>query len=446
MAALTIREQTLMLTTFTPEQLASPAIADSNVELRACLQCDYCISNCPTYQLVGDEFDSSRGRIFLIKEMLENGGKPGAKTVHYIDRCLSCLACMSTCPSSVHYMHLIDHAREFIEEHHRRPLTDRLLRWLVAQTLTRPQRLRLAMRTARWVKPLGSLLPGRLRGMVDFAPLDLPDTSLKDRPQVFSAIGECKRRVALLTGCAQRALNPNINDATIRILRRHGCEVVVAEGVDCCGALPHHMGRTGDSRASAASTIRAWIKEMKGAGLDAIVINTSGCGTVVKDYGHMFRNDELADDAATISGLAKDISELLTDMEIEQKIKPDLRVAYHATCSLQFGQRIRYTPKKLLKKTGFTVLEPRDAHWCCGSAGTYKLLQPQLSDQLRARKIQALEATEPDAIVAGNVGCIMQIGSATEVPVLHTVELLDWVTGGPVPPALSSMKHRVAAD
>jgi len=435
-----------MLTKFSPAQLADPAIADSNVELRACLQCDYCIANCPTYQLVGDEFDSSRGRIFLIKEMLEKGGEPEAKTVRYIDRCLSCLACMSTCPSSVHYMHLVDHAREFIEEHYRRAFSDRILRWLVARTLTHPQRLRLAIRVARWVKPLGSLLPGRVRGMVEFVPDQVSPPSPDDRPQVFPPIGERKRRVALLTGCAQRALNPTINDATIRILRRHGCEVVVAPGISCCGALPHHMGKARDSRALAASTIRAWMNEVKGAGLDAIVINTSGCGTVIKDYGYMFRNDELAEEAATISGLAKDISELLSDIELEQKIKPNLRVAYHATCSLQFGQRIRYTPKKLLKKTGFTVLEPRDAHWCCGSAGTYKLLQPQLSDQLRERKVQNLEATAPDAIVAGNVGCMMQIGSATDLPVLHTVELLDWVTGGPVPPALSGVTKAAAVD
>ncbi|MGB5742437.1 MAG: glycolate oxidase subunit GlcF [Sedimenticolaceae bacterium] len=435
-----------MLTKFTPEQLADPTISNSNVELRACLQCDYCISNCPTYQLLGDEFDSSRGRIFLIKEMLENARKPEAKTVQYIDRCLSCLACMSTCPSSVHYMHLVDHARAFIEERYRRPLTDRLLRWMVAQTLTHPQRLRQAVRAARWVKPLASLLPRSVRGMVEFAPDHLPNPSLDDRPQVFPAMGERKRRVALLTGCAQRALSPSINDATIRILRRHGCEVVVAQGVRCCGALPHHMGKTRDSFGFAAATIRAWMREVKGAGLDAIVINTSGCGTVIKDYVHMFRIDEMAEDAATISSLAKDISELLSDMELEQKIKPDLRVAYHATCSLQFGQRIRYTPKKLLKKAGFTVLEPRDSHWCCGSAGTYKLLQPQLSDRLRERKIKALEATAPDAIVAGNIGCMMQIGSGTEVPVLHTVELLDWVTGGPLPPALAGVKQAAAAD
>lgn len=429
-----------MQTTFTPEQLADPAIADCNVELRACLQCDYCISNCPTYQLLGDEYDSSRGRIFLIKEMLERGGRPEDTTVQRIDRCLSCLACMSTCPSSVHYMHLVDHAREFIEANYRRPLADRLLRWAVAETLTSPRRLRRAMQVARWVKPLAPLMPARLKNMVEFAPDRAPAPSAEDGPRVFPAEGERRYRVALLAGCAQRALDPEIHDATVRVLRRHGCEVVVARGAECCGALTHHMGKTADSRVSAAGAIRAWMHEANGDGLDAIVVNTSGCGTVVKDYWHMFRNHDLAADAATVSSLAKDISELLTDIELDQRIRPDLRVAYHSTCSLQFGQRIRYTPKKLLKKLGLTVLEPRDAHWCCGAAGTYKLLQPEISDRLRERKIGALEAAAPDAIVAGNVGCMMQIRSATSLPVLHTVQLVDWVTGGPLPKALRGLQ------
>lgn len=437
-----------MQTNFTPEQLARPAIASSDEELRACLQCDYCITNCPTYQLLGDEFDSPRGRIYLIKEMLESESKPDEKTVNHIDRCLSCLACMSTCPSSVHYMHLVDHAREYIEENYQRPLFDRLLRWILAQLLPYPDRFRLAMRVAQVVKPLALVmpwaLPGKIRAMVEFVPGKLPPHSLNDRPQVFPAMGDRKRRVALMTGCAQKALNTDINDATIRILRRHGCEVVVAQGAGCCGALTHHMGKSGESHAMAASNIRAWMKEVNGAGLDAVVINSSGCGTVLKDYGHMFRNDELANEAATISALAKDISEVLSDIELDHKVTPGLRVAYHATCSLQFGQRIRFAPKKLLKAAGFTVLEPRDSHTCCGSAGTYNLLQPEISSQLKERKVSALEQNAPDAIVAGNIGCMMQIGSGTAVPVVHTVELLDWVTGGPVPRALEGVTKAVA--
>ena len=434
-----------MQTNFTPEQLSKPDMASSEVELRACLQCNYCINNCPTYQELGDELDSPRGRIFQIKEMLESERTPDEQTVRHIDQCLSCLACMSTCPSSVHYMHLVDHAREYIEENYRRPLFDRVLRWTLAKILPYPDRFRLAIRGAQLVKPLAFAMPGKIREMVEFAPRKLPPSSQNDAPQVFPAMGETKRRVALMTGCAQTVVNTDINDATIRILRRHGCEVVVARGAGCCGALTHHMGKTRDSHAAAARNIHAWMKEVNGAGLDAIVINTSGCGTVVKDYGYMFRNENLADDAATISSLARDISEVLTDLELVFRFKPDLRIAYHATCSLQFGQRIRYTPKKLLKAAGFTLIEPRDSHTCCGFAGTYSLIQPEISAQLKARKVKTLETGSPDAIAAGNIGCMLQIGSGTDVPVVHTVELLDWVTGGPIPRVLEESGNTVLA-
>ncbi|MBT7943399.1 MAG: glycolate oxidase subunit GlcF [Alphaproteobacteria bacterium] len=429
---------------FTAEQLAEPAMASSAEELSACLQCDYCMDNCPTHQLLGDEFDSPRGRIYLIREMLESAHRPGEKTVGHIDRCLSCLACMSTCPSSVNYMHLVDHAREYIEENYRRPLLDRLMRWTIARVLPYPARLRLALGAARWAKPLAMVMPGRIRSLLGMVPDTLPSPSPSDQPQVFPAMGETKRRVALLTGCAQKALNTDINEATIRILRRHGCDVVVADGAGCCGALPHHMGKSRESHAMAAKNIRAWMKEVNGAGLDAVVINTSGCGTVVKEYGFMFRGDALAEDAAIIAALAKDITEVLSDIELDHRVTPNLRVAYHSTCSLQFGQRIRFLPKKLLKKAGFTVLEPRDQHSCCGSAGTYNLLQPEISDRMKARKVEALEAATPDAIVAGNIGCMVQIASGTEVPVVHTVELLDWVTGGPEPRVMAGVLRGVA--
>lgn len=433
-----------MQTRFTPAQLTRPAIASSDEELRACLQCGYCIANCPTYQILGDELDSSRGRIYLIKEMLENESTPDRETVEHLDRCLSCLACMATCPSSVHYMHLMDHAREYIEETYRRPLLDEMLRGMLAHILPYPGRLRLAVRAARWVKPLAFVMPGKIRHALDLLPSELPPVSPNDTPQVFPALGERRRRVALMTGCVQTVLNTNINDATLRILRRHGCEVVVAQGAGCCGALTYHMGKTKQGRAMAARNIRAWMKEMNDRGLDAIVINTSGCGTVVKDYGYMFRNEELAKEAATISALAKDISEVLSDIELDYKITPDLRVAYHATCSLQFGQRIRYTPRKLLKAAGFTVLEPNDSHLCCGSAGIYHLMQPDISTQLKERKISMLEAGRPNVIAAGNIGCMIQIGSGASVPVVHTVELLDWATGGPMPRALGGVAKVVA--
>ncbi|QPH53031.1 glycolate oxidase subunit GlcF [Pontivivens ytuae] len=427
-----------MQTTFTPDQLKDPAVARSNEILRTCVHCGFCTATCPTYQVLGDELDSPRGRIYLIKDMLENERKPDEKTVKHIDRCLSCLACMTTCPSGVHYMHLVDHAREYINEHYDRPLMDRLLRWTLARILPYPTRFRAALGLAKLGRPFKGLMPdARLRAMLEMAPKDIPPPSRNDRPQVFPAQGERKGRVALMTGCAQRALNTDINDATIRILRRHGIEVVVAKGAGCCGALTHHMGKTDESHGSAAANIRAWTKEIEGDGLDAIVINTSGCGTTVKDYGHMFRNDPLAGDAARVSALAKDISEVLEQIGIEGEAEP-LRVAYHAACSLQHGQQIKDTPKKLLKKAGFKVVEPRDSHLCCGSAGTYNLMQPEISGELKARKVETLHETKPDLISAGNIGCMMQIGSATGVPVVHTVELLDWATGGPKPRALST--------
>ncbi len=435
-----------MHTSFTPEQLIQSAMASSNEELRACLQCGYCTTSCPTYEILGDELDSPRGRIYLIKEMLENERKPDRETVKHLDYCLSCLACMAACPSSVHYMHLMDHAREYIEETYRRPLFDRMLRGVLAQILPYPGRLRLAMRGARLAKPLAFAMPGKIRAMLELLPSELPMPSPNDKPQVFRALGERRRRVALMTGCAQTVLNTDINDASLRILRRHGCEVVVAQGAGCCGALTHHMGKSKQSHAMAAENIHAWMKEVNDAELDAVVINTSGCGTVVKDYGYMFRNDELAEDAATISRLAKDICEVLSGIELDYKVTPNLRVAYHATCSLQFGQRIRYTPKKLLKAAGFTVLEPRDAHSCCGSAGVYNLMQPEISAQLKERKIKVLERGGPDAIAAGNIGCMTQIRSGTRVPVVHTVELLDWVTGGPPPRALGGVSKATAGE
>lgn len=426
-----------MQTNFTPKQLAMPSIAASDAELSACLQCDYCAANCPTLKLLDHEYDSPRGRIYLIKEMLESSDKPSHETVAHLDRCLSCLACMSSCPSSVHYMHLMDHAREHIEQNYRRPLADRALRWSLAKILPYPGRFRAAMHGAQWLKPFSAAMPEKVRTLVEMTPRKLPPRSTKNRPQLFPAEGERKRRVALLSGCAQTVLNTDINDATIRILTRHGCEVVIARGAGCCGALTHHMGKSKDSHAAAARNIRAWMRELDGEGLDAIIINTSGCGTVVKDYGHMFRNGALAEPANKISSLAKDISELLTDMELQFKVMPKMRIAYHATCSLQFGQRIRYTPLKLLKAAGFTVLEPRDAHSCCGFAGTYGLVQPEISGQLKANKVAALEQLKPDVIATGNIGCMIQIGSATAVPVVHTVELLDWVTGGAQPRALT---------
>ncbi|PPB82337.1 glycolate oxidase iron-sulfur subunit [Albidovulum inexpectatum] len=426
-----------MQTNFTPEQLKDPAIARANEILRACVHCGFCTATCPTYQVLGDELDSPRGRIYLIKDMLEAGRPADVRTVRHIDRCLSCLACMTTCPSGVHYMHLVDHARVHIERTYRRPWFDRLLRWTLARIIPYPGRFRLALLGAKIARPLAGLMPdARLRAMLRMAPRRIPPVSRNDDPQVFPAIGARRARVALLTGCAQRALNTDINDATIRLLRRMGCEVVVARGAGCCGALTHHMGREDEAHRSAAANIRAWIAEKRGEGLDAVVINTSGCGTTVKDYGHMFRTTDLAAEAAEIAALACDVTELLERLGYRGQAPQSLRVAYHAACSLQHGQGIKDTPKALLRSAGFEVVEPADSHLCCGSAGTYNLLQPEISDELKRRKVATLEARAPQVIAAGNIGCMMQIGSGTKIPVVHTVELLDWAAGGPRPSAL----------
>ncbi|WP_324752356.1 glycolate oxidase subunit GlcF [Roseovarius sp. Pro17] len=426
-----------MQTNFTPEQLTDPDFERSNQILRACVHCGFCTATCPTYQILGDELDSPRGRIYLIKDMLENERVPDAKTVKHIDRCLSCLACMTTCPSGVHYMHLVDHARAYIEENYKRPMGERALRWMLARILPYPIRFRLALLGAKAARPLARLMPdARLRAMLEMAPKRIPPISRNDDPQTHAAHGARRKRVALMTGCAQKALNTDINDATIRLLTRLGCDVVVARGAGCCGALVHHMGKTDESHAAAAKNIRAWCSEMDGQGLDAIVINTSGCGTTIKDYGHMFRNDALADDAARVSGIAMDISELLMQLDLPKCAPKGLTVAYHAACSLQHGQQIKTYPKDLLRHAGFDVVEPADSHLCCGSAGTYNLMQPEISKQLKAHKVRALEARAPDIIAAGNIGCMMQIGSGTDIPIVHTVELLDWATGGPSPPAL----------
>jgi glycolate oxidase iron-sulfur subunit len=428
-----------MQTTFTPEQLQDPGIARSNEILRSCVHCGFCTATCPTYQVLGDELDSPRGRIYLIKDMLEQGRPADEKTVKHIDRCLSCLACMTTCPSGVHYMHLVDHARAHIEKTYRRPLMDRMLRAVLARVIPYPGRFRLALLGAKIARPFAFLVPDkRLKAMLAMAPKQIPPVSRNDDAQVFPAIGERRLRVALMTGCAQKALNTDINDATIRLLRRLGCEVVVARGAGCCGALTHHMGKADLAHGSAAANIRAWMAEKRTDGLDAIVINTSGCGTTVKDYGHMFRTDPaLAADAAAVAGMTRDISELLVQIGLPEGAAKGMRVAYHAACSLQHGQQIKTAPKDLLKRVGFQVVEPADSHLCCGSAGTYNLLQPEISQDLKRRKVETLEARSPDIIAAGNIGCMMQIGSGTGVPVVHTVELLDWATGGPKPSALA---------
>lgn len=429
-----------MQTFFTPEQLTDPLTARSNKVLRTCVHCGFCTATCPTYQVLGDELDSPRGRIYLIKEMLESGRDADEKTVRHLDRCLSCLSCMSTCPSGVNYMHLIDHARIHVEQTYRRPWRDRALRWLLARLLPHPGRFRLALLGARLARPFAGLMPDRrLRAMLEMAPRHIPAPSRDDDGQTFPAQGPRRARVALMPGCAQRALNTDINAATIRLLRRAGCEVVIPDSFGCCGALTHHMGREKDALHSARAAIAAFLAADRAQPLDAIIINTSGCGTTIKDYGAMFQGDPIEADARRVASLARDVTEFLDGHGLPERVQEaGARVAYHAACSLQHGQQIRSAPKSLLMAAGFQVLEPENPHLCCGSAGTYNLLQPELSAELKRRKVGTLEAVAPQIIAAGNIGCMMQIGSGTGIPVVHTVELLDWATGGPAPEALAT--------
>ncbi|MEQ8813455.1 glycolate oxidase subunit GlcF [Thalassobaculum sp.] len=440
-----------MQTHFTLAQLADPEIAVANDILRSCVHCGFCTATCPTYVLLGDELDSPRGRIYLIKDMLEQGRDAGEQEVRHIDRCLSCLSCMTTCPSGVHYMHLVDHARTHIERTYTRPLPDRGLRALLANLLPRPALFRLALLGARLARPLaplaGNLLGGRLKAMLSLAPKRVARRSDLDRPGVFPAQvvangGERRARVALLLGCAQRVLEPAINDATIRLLTRHGVEVVVPAAAGCCGSLAHHMGREHDAHAAVKANVDAWWAETAeggGAGLDAIVINASGCGTTVKDYGFMLREDPAyRDKAAAVAALAKDVTEFADTLELPAAAGPaGLTVAYHSACSMQHGQKIKTLPQTLLTAAGFTVKAVPEGHLCCGSARTYNLLQPAIAERLRDRKVRNIESLEPDLIATGNIGCMSQIGGGTGIPIVHTVQLLDWATGGPKPEALA---------
>jgi glycolate oxidase iron-sulfur subunit len=432
-------------TSFTLAQLADPDVAESEKILRACVHCGFCTATCPTYVLDGNELDSPRGRIYLIKEMLERNQPATAEVALHIDRCLSCLACMTTCPSGVHYMHLVDHARAHIEDTYRRPLGERLLRGLLAWLMPYPQRFRLALHAARLAKPFAPVARAigfkRVAAMLGLAPWRAPHPPLK--PQTFPARGARKGRVALLSGCINDLLAPRINAAAIGVLNRHGIEVVLAAGAGCCGSLGHHMGREQLALAQARANIDAWSRIK---GLDAILITASGCGTTVKDYGFMLRGDPAyAERAARVAGLAKDIAEYLAGLPLKPAAAaPGLIVAYHSACSLQHGQRVIRQPKELLARLGFLVRDIPEGHLCCGSAGTYNILQPDIARRLRERKVGTIERLRPDLIAAGNIGCMTQIAAGTALPVVHTVELIDWATGGQSPPVFQGNRPQAA--
>jgi glycolate oxidase iron-sulfur subunit len=428
-------------TTFRDDQLADPDVAESNKILRACVHCGFCTATCPTYVLLGDELDSPRGRIYLIKDMLEHDRPATPDVVKHIDRCLSCLACMTTCPSGVHYMHLVDHARAHIEQTYRRPFVDRILRAALAKVMPNPRLFRLSLLAAQLAKPLAPLFAALglkpVAAMLRLAPIKIPSRGPRG-PRIFAAKGPRRGRVSLLSGCVAPVLSPSINDSAIRVLTRHGIEVVLAEGEGCCGSLVHHLGREPQALNQARANIDAWLREIDGEGLDAILITASGCGTTIKDYGFMLRTDpRYAQKAAKVSALARDVSEYLVTLDLAPRVAAErLVVAYHGACSLQHGQKITREPKELLSKAGFAVKDVPEGHLCCGSAGTYNILQAELARGLRDRKIKNIEKIVPDVIAAGNIGCITQIASGTGLAVVHPVELIDWATGGPEPEAM----------
>jgi glycolate oxidase iron-sulfur subunit len=427
-------------TEFTPQQLADPATAVSAQAIRKCVHCGFCTATCPTYVLLGDERDSPRGRIYLMKEMLEKQQRPTKEVVRHIDRCLSCLACTTTCPSGVDYMHLVDHSRAYVERHYARPIRERVVRWTLAKVLPYRSRFRWALRLGKLAMPSRALLRGIGLGPLA-AMLELARTTRAAHASArnVAATGSRRGRVLLMQGCAESVVRPEIRAATLRLLTRLGYDVIFARGEGCCGALVHHMGREGESRHFMKRNIDLWSQTIDAAGgVDAIVITTSGCGTTIKDYGFALRNDPAyADRASLVASLAKDISELLSLDDVRARVPLEKsRVAYHAACSLQHGQKNATKPKQLLEAAGFDVQVPLESHLCCGSAGTYNILQPEIAASLGQRKADHLNALAPDAIATGNVGCAVHIGARTRVPVVHTVELLDWATGGPAPAAM----------
>jgi glycolate oxidase iron-sulfur subunit len=433
-----------MQTNFTLAQLADPATAEADKILRACVHCGFCTATCPTFVLLGDELDSPRGRIYLIKEMLEHGRPADAETVKHIDRCLSCLACMTTCPSGVNYMHLVDQARTRVEETYTRPFADRFIRAMLAFVLPYPRRFALALRGARLAAPLASLFarfgePGRrIAAMLRLARAPAPKSEFPPTG-VITPSTRAIARVAVLQGCAQKVLRPQTNDATVRLLTRLGVECVLVEGEGCCGAMLHHLGDEAPALDQVRHNVDVWTAEIEANGLDAIVITASGCGTVIKDYGYLLRLDPAyADKAARVSALAKDVTEFLGGLALPQPQNVgNLAVAYHSACSMQHGQKIDALPKKLLAQAGFDVRSIPEGHLCCGSAGTYNILQPELALELRDRKIANIMKSSPDCVATGNIGCITQIASGLDLPVVHTVELLDYAYGGPKPAQLT---------
>jgi len=377
---------------------------------------------------------------------LENNKPANEKIVKHIDRCLSCYSCMTTCPSGVNYMHLIDHGRAHIEKTYKRSFSDRLIRNFLSWTLPNSTNFKLVLLLTLFVKPFSLFFPKKIREMIKLMPTNIPRKTIPQK-KVYLATNKKKpvARVALLTGCVQKVISPQINEATIRLLNRHGIEVVVLKSIDCCGSLNHHLGKEKNAKDTFKHNINIWYEEYLKNGLDAIISNTSGCGTTLKDYKFIFRLDkEFKKKAKKISELTKDISEYLNEkvklnFNKKSNIEKKYKIAYHSACSMQHGQKIHKQPMNLIKKTGNEVFEIPEGHICCGSAGTYNLLQNEIAKKLLKNKILNIEKVKPEIISTGNIGCITQIANGTNIPILHTVEIIDWCTGGPKPKILSKI-------
>lgn len=411
-----------MQTRLAPEFQDTPEGREAEGILRKCVHCGFCTATCPTYQLLGDELDGPRGRIYLIKQVLE-GETPTRKTQLHLDRCLTCRNCETTCPSGVQYGRLVDIGRRIVEEKVRRPLPERARRWALKEGLPSPL-FRPALKVGQAVR---GLLPAALRAKVP-------------RPQEAGAwpVREHARKVLMLAGCVQPAMLPNVNRATARVLDAAGIQTVIAAGEGCCGAVKFHLNDQDGGLAQMRANVDAWWPYLGAGGVEAIVINASGCGATVKEYGHLLRHDPAyAERAARVSALARDLSELLPDMlpALAERLAgridaPKALLAYHPPCTLQHGQKLRGGVETHLARLGFRLRVARtESHLCCGSAGTYSLLQPEIAGQLRDRKLGALDdacADEPPAaILSANIGCITHLQSGTATPVRHWIEVLD---------------------
>jgi len=387
--------------------------------------------------MTGDERDSPRGRIWLMRELLETPDSVSKDTGFHLDRCLGCLTCTTTCPSGVDYHHLIEIGRDRLDRQVRRPLADRAMRRMLALVIPHAERFRLMIRLGNIGKIFSPLMPSGMRAAVAKLPKRLGKFDrVGSRTMRFEPRVTMVRHVLLLAGCAQRALDPSINASTIRVLNKLGVRVTVRKEAHCCGALAHHIGETDAAKHTVRATLLAWDEEIRNGGVDAIVVNASGCGTMVKDYGHLVADDpELRDIAQRVSSMTRDISELLAELPLETIIDPAPEgrgaVTYHSACSLQHGQKIHDLPVSLLRLAGYEVRQPLEPHLCCGSAGVYNTLQAEMADGLKKRKLENLEAAGAPVVAAGNIGCITQLDG--DLPVRHTIQFIDYASGGPPP-------------